>query len=237
MRICPVMPPLSAAGRSLGQVLPTNRFARRCAGRSPTCKATLEADVPADRSSPPSISISMRCGSHRGNFYPLSDGAGTAIGIAQTNHRRATSKPAAIGVGYQEKVPILLRQGVHRRGKRALIPARLSLDLRPGSGGDGGDGLGQFQEGVPGMSAGFEDCVIVVVDAVAEEVAAQELPDVLHWVKFGRVGRAAAGRCCRGCRGSVRRRVRRRGRQGGGVAEIGRSCGTRCRSATDVCWW
>lgn len=39
------------------------------------------------------------------------------------------------------------------------------------------------------MAAGIDDGIIAVEDAIAELVLAQELPDVLDWIEFGRIRR------------------------------------------------
>jgi hypothetical protein len=63
-----------------------------------------------------------------------------------------------------------------------IIPTPLSLDLCPGPGCDRGDGLRQFHELVPRSGAGPNDRLVIVVDTVAEEVAAQERPNIFDRV-------------------------------------------------------
>ena len=54
---------------------------------------------------------------------------------------------------------------------------------------DGDDFPGLIDELVPGLATVRDDVVVVGEDAVGEPVVAQELPDVLHRVQFGRTRR------------------------------------------------
>ena len=70
-----------------------------------------------------------------------------------------------------------------------VIPMPLNLDLCPGQGCDRGDGFRQFHELVPRVGAGPNDHLVIVVDTVAEELAAQERPDLFDGVQFRNIRR------------------------------------------------
>src|SRR5215212_896552 len=73
---------------------------------------------------------------------------------------------------------------------RDLIPTALFDDrFCPGAVGDGGQPLGLLGQAVPGVAASIEDGVVGSPNLVAEPVAAEVLPHILHGVQFGRVGR------------------------------------------------
>jgi hypothetical protein len=55
--------------------------------------------------------------------------------------------------------------------------------------GNGIDALGIPNEELPSVLAGGDDGVIAIPDEPAELVAAEIVPDVLHWIEFWRVGR------------------------------------------------
>ena len=58
--------------------------------------------------------------------------------------------------------------------------------MSPISGSDGHYGRRLFDEPVPSLAREFDDLVVGFEDLVGQPVVAQELPDVLHWVQFGR---------------------------------------------------
>ena len=68
--------------------------------------------------------------------------------------------------------------GVLARVEASLIPTRLSSDLCPVAGGDGGDAGWIADQRVPCGAAGVDNGVVVVEDPVAELVLSQVLPDV-----------------------------------------------------------
>jgi transcriptional regulator with XRE-family HTH domain len=71
-----------------------------------------------------------------------------------------------------------------------LIPTALFDDrFCPGAVGDGGQPLGLLGQAVPGVAASIEDGVVGIPNLVAEPVAAEVLPHILHGVQFRRVGR------------------------------------------------
>jgi len=72
---------------------------------------------------------------------------------------------------------------------QGLIPARLNIDTRPAACSDRPDALGVTHQKAPGFGAGLDDGVIGVSHPVAEFVAPQVVPDVLHRVQFRRIGR------------------------------------------------
>jgi hypothetical protein len=74
-------------------------------------------------------------------------------------------------------------------GPATVIPAASKVDLCPLTSGDGSDAFWVCDEGVPGVAASVEDCVVGVEDAVAQVISAKELPDVFDRVKFGAIGR------------------------------------------------
>ncbi len=61
--------------------------------------------------------------------------------------------------------------------------------MGPFSGSDRGDAAWVRYEFVPGFAAAIEDIVVALEDTVREPVVAQEPPDVLGRVEFGRAGR------------------------------------------------
>jgi hypothetical protein len=67
-------------------------------------------------------------------------------------------------------------------GPSLLIPTALFDDrfLSPGALGDGSDLLWHAHELVPGLAAGIDDALIALPHTVAEPVAAEKLPYVLH---------------------------------------------------------
>src|SRR5271168_1651223 len=70
-----------------------------------------------------------------------------------------------------------------------LIPVRLKTDTCPRTGADGADPFWVADEEVPGALAGVDDGLVGVPDQVAELVAAQVFPDILHRVQLRRIGR------------------------------------------------
>lgn len=70
-----------------------------------------------------------------------------------------------------------------------VIPTALGYDRCPVSCRDGGDATRFGNEGIPCGAACVDDGGVALEDTVAEVVLAQELPDVLHRVQFGRIGR------------------------------------------------
>jgi len=75
-------------------------------------------------------------------------------------------------------------------GSGGLIPTALSADtFGPGPLSDRFDIVWPTEEGSPSIAACIEDGVVVFEDTVCEVVLAQELPDVLDGIEFGRVGR------------------------------------------------
>jgi len=70
-----------------------------------------------------------------------------------------------------------------------LIPTALESNRRPLASCDGSDCAWLGGEGVPSVATGIDDGVVAVEDGVGEPVLAQVLPDVLHWIELGRVGR------------------------------------------------
>jgi hypothetical protein len=77
----------------------------------------------------------------------------------------------------------------HRRSRPWLIPAILRVDPCPGAVSDGIDALRVANEEVPSILAGGDDCLVAVPNTLAELIAAQIVPDVLHRVEVWRVGR------------------------------------------------
>ena len=72
----------------------------------------------------------------------------------------------------------------------SLIPTCLSNDcFDPVSLGDRSDLFWHLHELVPGVSAGGKNFVVAVPDLMAQEVAAQKLPDVFDWVELWGIGR------------------------------------------------
>ena len=71
----------------------------------------------------------------------------------------------------------------------AVIPAILRVDPCPGAVSDGIDALRVANEEVPSILAGGDDCLVAVPNTLAELIAAQIVPDVLHRVEVWRVGR------------------------------------------------
>src|SRR3978361_176275 len=72
---------------------------------------------------------------------------------------------------------------------RGVIPAALDVDRCPIPCSDGADAVRVVNEEVPGGGEGLDDGLVTVPDPGAELVAAEVIPDVLHWVQLRRVGR------------------------------------------------
>jgi hypothetical protein len=101
----------------------------------------------------------------------------------QSEHKRQfpgglTLTPIDRLVGWRRKV-----------SRCGLIPAALIPDRCPVSCPDRVDCVWQSHQSVPRRTAGIQDCIVILEDAVAEIVLAQELPDVFCGVEFRRVGR------------------------------------------------
>ena len=45
----------------------------------------------------------------------------------------------------------------------------------------------QSSEGVPCLTASMQDVIVVGKDAVCPEALSYPLPDLLHWIEFGRI--------------------------------------------------
>ena len=70
-----------------------------------------------------------------------------------------------------------------------VIPTALSNDrFGPMALGERGEALRHSPEFVPSITTRFKDRLVSVLHTMAEIVAAQELPDVLYWVQFWRIG-------------------------------------------------
>src|SRR5690242_12309653 len=69
-----------------------------------------------------------------------------------------------------------------RLGNPNVIPARLNIDARPVAMRDRSDPLWVVDQEAPGRGAGRHDGLIGVPHAVAELVAPQIVPDILHRV-------------------------------------------------------
>ena len=70
-----------------------------------------------------------------------------------------------------------------------VIPSALNLDLCPRAGADRGYDFGLRHKGFPGIAAGVDNFVVGFPDTVAQEVAAQIIPNIFHGVEFWRIGR------------------------------------------------
>jgi hypothetical protein len=65
-----------------------------------------------------------------------------------------------------------------------VIPAALMNDPCPGAMRDGLDALRVADEKVPSIFARGDDCFVAVPNQPTELVAAEIIPDVLHWVEL-----------------------------------------------------
>ena len=72
-----------------------------------------------------------------------------------------------------------------RGGANSLIPAALSADRCPFSGGDRSDAYLVGHKPIPSVAAGLDDVLVATPDASAELVGAEILPDVLDRIEFG----------------------------------------------------
>src|SRR5271165_1728527 len=77
-------------------------------------------------------------------------------------------------------VPLLERR---KSSGHRVIPGILNIDPFPRATHDGLDAFWVANEKVPSILAGDHDCLVAVPDEVAELVAAQIVPDVLHWLE------------------------------------------------------
>src|SRR3982074_1857719 len=75
-----------------------------------------------------------------------------------------------------------------------FIPAILRVDPCPGAVSDGIDALRVANEEVPSILAGGDDCLVAVPNTLAELIAAQIVPDVLHRVQVCRQGQGEGAR-------------------------------------------
>src|SRR5215203_5427072 len=83
-------------------------------------------------------------------------------------------------------------------GYARVIPTRLNTDTCPVPGADGADALWVTNEEVPRADTGIDDGLVGVPNQGGQFIAAQEFPDVLHWVELGTIsGQIEQGDVCR----------------------------------------
>jgi hypothetical protein len=97
---------------------------------------------------------------------------------------RTSARPSMLSTAARRRRPGKDNERAALRGVEYVMPAALMIYPCPGAMRDGLDALVVAHEKVPGIFARGDDCFVAVPDQPTELVAAEIIPDVLHWVEF-----------------------------------------------------